>query len=192
MTLVQALSSWLNANPSSPKPAQRQFVSEKNLCEPDQILVDMLNSPGHESVCYCVCDPSLTDCPIIFSSDGFCTFTGYNFKEIEGRNCRFLQGHDTCADDVSKIRATIQSYENGTSSDPVSVNLLNYRKDGTAFCNEFFLAPLRDESKQLQYLIGVQCPVKTLGPGQAPNNAGYEDRLFLCFCLLFQGRTLYT
>ncbi len=184
MRLAQVLSSWLNVEPSSPEPTQRQFVSKKDLCEADQILIDMLNSPGHETVCYCVCDPSLTDCPIIFSSDGFCSFTGYSFDEIEGRNCRFLQGRDTAPEDVSKIRETIQSYEKGTSSDPVSVNLLNYRKDGTAFCNEFFLAPLRDSSKQLQYLIGVQCPVKQLGPGQAPSNAGYVYFLFFFLCVV--------
>jgi hypothetical protein len=184
-----------------PEP-QRPFVPTKPLCETDLILLDMLNSAGrHEQeICYCISDPDAPDCPIIFASDGFCGYTGYSATEIEGQNCRFLQGPDTKAKDITRIRQAVQRYthtntnntdassESGTSSsvsasqealshcDPVSVNLLNYRKDGTSFCNEFFLAPLRDSNKKLQYLIGVQCPVKNLGPGQAPSNAGYVTK----------------
>ena len=69
----------------------RTFDPSKDLIEKDHTLIDMLNSPGHEDVCYCICDPDKDDCPIIFSSDGFCSFTGYSHEEIEGRNCRFLQ-----------------------------------------------------------------------------------------------------
>jgi hypothetical protein len=177
-----------------PEP-QRPFVPTKPLCETDMVLVDMLNSAGrHEQeICYCISDPDAPDCPITFASDGFCGYTGYSATEIEGQNCRFLQGPDTDAKDVTRIRQAVARYthtNNNASTepdgagssfssqealllDPVSVNLLNYRKDGTSFCNEFFLAPLRDSNKKLQYLIGVQCPVKNLGPGQAPSNAGY-------------------
>ena len=48
-------------------------------------------SVGHEDVSFCVTDPDQNDCPIIFASDGFCRFTGYDAQEIEGKNCRFLQ-----------------------------------------------------------------------------------------------------
>ena len=155
----------------------------------------MLNSAGHEHVAYCVCDPSQDDLPIVFSSDEFCDLTGYSFKEIEGRNCRFLQGPDTAQEDVDRIRTAIREQQT------VQVNLLNYRKDGTTFPNEFFLSPLRDDAHKAVYVsflpthccalvldmqqtllilcffsrsreqfIGVQCPVKKLGPGQAPQN----------------------
>lgn len=171
---------------------QRPFEPTRELCETDLVLVDMLNSAGHEDVCYCVCDPHDPDCPIIFASPGFCRFTGYSCAEIEGRNCRFLQGPETAAAHVQVIRTAIQGYmleeqdELSSKSDgavrrtePVSVNLLNYRKDGSSFSNEFFLAPLRSSSSsksttnKVQYLIGVQCPVAALGRGQAPKNAGY-------------------
>ena len=44
------------------------------------------------------------------------------------------------------------------------------------FINEFFISPLytyKDGKKTLAYFIGVQCPVATLGPGQAPQNVGW-------------------
>jgi PAS domain-containing protein len=49
-----------------------------------------------------------TDNPIIYASEGFSKFTGYSKEEIEGRNCRFLQGKDSNPDDVSRIREAIQ------------------------------------------------------------------------------------
>jgi PAS domain S-box-containing protein len=173
------------------KSKARQFVPSKELCEKDEILTSMLNSVGHEDVCYCVCDPDQKDLPIIFASDGFCALTGYSSSEIEGRNCRFLQGKDTKKEDVDRIRDAIKKESSA------SVNLLNYRKDGTSFPNEFFLAPLHDDHNKLVYVsvrmrhrlcldpiiffflnhffsilqyIGVQTEVPKLGVGQMPAN----------------------
>ena len=173
----------------------RQFRPLKSLCDKDDILIAMLNSKGHEHVFYCIADPDQADMPIIFASDGFCGFTGYSFGEIEGRNCRFLQGQDTAPKDVDRIRTAIEQ------QDAKSVNLLNYRKDGSSFVNEFFISPLHDSngkpiyvSRQIVQLesidqsfwfllltlrfytflqfIGVQSQVPKLGPGQMPANAG--------------------
>jgi PAS domain S-box-containing protein len=134
--------------PSEPltKSTARQFEPSKELCEKDEILIAMLNSQGHEHVPFCVCDPDQTDMPITFSSDGFCTFTGYGHDEIEGRNCRFLQGEGTKAEDVQRIRNAIKAEE------ATSVNLLNYRKDESSFVNEFFLSPLRCPNGKLAYV----------------------------------------
>lgn len=124
----------------------RQFIPTKLLKEKDDILISMLNSVGHEDICYCVCDPDLKDMPIIFASDGFCSFTGYTYKEIEGKNCRFLQGKDTLPESIDRIRTAIKQETS------CSVNLLNYRKDGTSFVNEFFMAPLHDDNNKLLYV----------------------------------------
>mmetsp|Transcript_41806 Transcript_41806/g.97907 ORF Transcript_41806/g.97907 Transcript_41806/m.97907 type:complete len:204 (+) Transcript_41806:470-1081(+) len=135
------------------RPSVLQFEPSKLLCERDSIVIAMLNSPDHESTCYVISDPDLPDCPITFVSDGFCAFTQYPRNEIEGRNCRFLQGKGTEKADVDRIRKAIKE-EKGTS-----VNLLNYRKDGSTFANEFFISPLYAEGGDLAYFIGVQCPV---------------------------------
>ncbi|GKY91809.1 hypothetical protein MPSEU_000152500 [Mayamaea pseudoterrestris] len=164
-TLVGSI---LSPDPSLSTPfTAKAFNPTHELSETDATLIAMLNSPGHESVAYCVCDPSKQDLPIIFSSDGFCKLTGYSSTEIEGRNCRFLQGDETNKNDIERIRKAIQNQES------VEVNLLNYRKDGTPFANEFFLSPLRNEANKTVYFIGVQCPVQALGPGQAPHNAAW-------------------
>jgi PAS domain S-box-containing protein len=168
MTMVQSFfGSRDYLEDSKTSQSVRQFEATKRLCEKDYVVIDMLNSAGHEQIAFCVCDPDLPDLPICFASDGFCTFTGYAHDEIEGKNCRFLQGKETSPDDVNRIRTAIKERRQ------CSVNLLNYRKDGTSFCNEFFLSPLCDDDGKLLYYIGVQCPVANLGPGQMPKNAGY-------------------
>ena len=146
---------------------QRPFEPSKEIRERDRVVTDMLNSLGHEDVSFCVCDPDQPDCPISFASDGFCRFTGYKNEEIEGKNCRFLQGKDTRKEDVDAIRSAIKDEKEA------SVGLLNYRKDGTPFNNQFFIMPLYSEEKKLLYFLGIQCSVKKLGPAQCPKNVGW-------------------
>ena len=38
----------------------------------------------------------------------FCKFTGYSNDEIEGQNCRFLQGESTKESDINIIRKAIK------------------------------------------------------------------------------------
>jgi len=166
-TLLELLMGVSHTDPAGTKSSVRQFIPAHELCEKDSVIIDMLNSKGHEDVCFCICDPNKMDMPIIFASQGFCNFTGYANNEIEGRNCRFLQGEGTAPDDVAHIRSCLEKETEG------SINLLNYRKDGTPFVNEFFLAPLRDAQGKVCYYIGVQCEVEKLGPGQAPKNPGW-------------------
>jgi PAS domain S-box-containing protein len=165
--LITMVQSFLGEAPVERKTAARPFDPVKRLSEKDYIVIDMLNSSGHEDVSFCVCDPDLPDLPICFASDGFCAFTGYAPNEIVGRNCRFLQGKDTSPQDVDRIRTAIKQ------KTACSVNLLNYRKDESSFYNEFFLSPLFNDDGKLLYYIGVQCPVSSPGPGQMSQNPGW-------------------
>jgi len=158
--------------PTDDCPLIRRFepTKKKQLMSSDRKIIDTLNVVGHESISLCICDPDLHDCPIVFASDGFCNFTGYEHTEIEGKSCRFLQGPDTLKSDVDVIRAAIkhevESY----------VSLLNYRKDGTPFRNHFFMSPIHDKRGRLLYFLGVQCFPDKLGDkdeDSAPENMGW-------------------
>ena len=166
--ILSYLSSRFIRNPQEPTIVDRPFYPTKDLIEKDQMLIDMLNSQGHEDVCFCICDPYQNDTPIVFASEGFCNFTGYAHDEIEGRNCRFLQGQGTSQEDVSRIRNAIKS------KIEANVNLVNYRKDGSMFVNQFYLAPMfsKTDPSDVVYFIGVQCSVERQGPGQMPSNPG--------------------
>mmetsp|Transcript_6592 Transcript_6592/g.12146 ORF Transcript_6592/g.12146 Transcript_6592/m.12146 type:complete len:198 (+) Transcript_6592:127-720(+) len=148
-------------------PKSLQFEAKKQISIKDKVVVDMLSS--HKLLCWVVTDPDMKDNPIVYSSPGFCRYTGYSKIEIEGRNCRFLQGKDTKKEDVDAIRLAIREKREE------SVCLLNYRKDGTKFYNQFFVMPMFDprDSQRVIYYLGVQVEVPSKEDGQEPSNPGW-------------------
>ncbi len=98
-------------------------------------------------------DPSLPDNPMIFVSDEFEAQTGYSAEEAIGRNCRFLQGPDTNPEAVQAIRHALRAETRFT------IDLLNYRKDGSAFVNRLRIRPIYDGQGRLLFFAGAQNPV---------------------------------
>ncbi|ROW08862.1 hypothetical protein VMCG_02820 [Cytospora schulzeri] len=94
---------------------------------------------------FCITDPSRTDNPIVFSS--------------EGRNCRFLQGPKTNPFAIKRIRENLEQgkvhYE----------TFLNYRRDGSPFMNLLMCAPLMDSTGTIRYFLGAQIDVSGLAKG---------------------------
>ncbi|MDZ7688337.1 MAG: PAS domain S-box protein [Halobacteriales archaeon] len=90
------------------------------------------------------------DVPLIYANEGFSRITGYSEEETLGRNCRFLQGERTEEEPVRKMREVIEAGES------VSVELLNYRKDGTEFWNEVLISPITDEEGDVTNFVGFQ------------------------------------
>lgn len=100
-----------------------------------------------------VTDPNLPDNPIIFANEAFLEMTGYQADEIFGKNCRFLQGLDTDAETVLEIKRAI------SDEDDVSVEILNYRKDGSTFWNALFISPVYNDAGTLMYFFASQLDV---------------------------------
>nr|AML77467.1 putative LOV domain-containing protein [Dacrydium balansae] len=98
---------------------------------------------------FVVADATKPDCPILYASAGFFRMTGYNAKEVIGRNCRFLQGAGTDPKDVSKIREALAEGRSYCG------RLLNYKKDGTPFWNLLTIAPIKDETGKILKFIGM-------------------------------------
>lgn len=97
-----------------------------------------------------ITDPRQNDNPIIFCNNAFSRLTGYAMSELIGRNCRFLQGPETDPASVTKIREAIAAEED------VSVDILNYRKDGTSFWNALFISPVRDKAGNVIFFFASQ------------------------------------
>ena len=100
-----------------------------------------------------ITDVSLPDNPIIFANEGFKRLTGYSDAEIIGYNCRFLQGPDTDPQTVAEIRSAIAEERECT------VDILNYRKDGSAFWNRLTITPVRDADNKVTHFIGIQSDI---------------------------------
>jgi PAS domain S-box-containing protein len=97
-----------------------------------------------------ISDPDREDNPMIYVNDGFVEMTGYDREEALGQNCRFLQGEATDPDRVAELRAAIDAAE------PVSVDIRNYRKDGSEFWNHLEVAPVRDDAGDVVNYVGFQ------------------------------------
>ncbi|MCU4972157.1 PAS domain S-box protein [Halobacteria archaeon AArc-m2/3/4] len=88
-----------------------------------------------------ITDPDREDNPLVRANRGFERVTGYTPAEAIGRNCRFLQGAATDPERVEELRRAIDTAE------PTSVELRNYRRDGTPFWNRVTVAPVEGDGK---------------------------------------------
>jgi PAS domain S-box-containing protein len=100
-----------------------------------------------------VTDARSPDQPIVFANDAFLALTGYAREEVLGRNCRFMQGAGTDPADVARIRDVVRHGRADT------VDVLNYRKDGTPFWNALYISPVRDDGGEPIYFFGAQLDI---------------------------------
>ncbi|WP_374293607.1 HWE histidine kinase domain-containing protein [Sphingomonas sp.] len=100
-----------------------------------------------------VCDAHLPDTPIVYCNAAFEALTGYPAAEILGRNCRFMQGPLTDATDVARLRAAVAVGE------PIEIDLLNHRRDGTPFWNRLRVTPVRDAEGAPRWFVASQLDV---------------------------------
>lgn len=110
------------------------------------MLRDTALNACNESVV--IVDMQAKDQPIMYCNAGFLRMTGYSREEVVGRNCRFLQvrlfglrgskwqGAETDKEAVKRMRQGI------ASRSTLAVEVLNYRKDGRSFWNQFSLTPV--------------------------------------------------
>ncbi|WP_202980271.1 EAL domain-containing protein [Marinobacter fonticola] len=89
------------------------------------------------------------DNPVIYANPSFEQITGYTRDEVVGRDCRLLQGPDSESDKKAEIRKGLDNCSE------VSVVLRNYRKDGTPFWNDLYIAPVPDDNGNIRHFIGI-------------------------------------
>lgn len=116
-----------------------------------------------------ISDPSRPDNPMIYVSEEFETQTGYPPEEALGRNCRFLQGPETDPDAVQAIRDAL------AAQTEITIDILNYRKDGTKFWNRLRIRPLFDGKGKLLYFAGAQNPIPAEEARSAPIEAVFDS-----------------
>ena len=100
-----------------------------------------------------ISDLNQPDHPIVYANEAFERLTGYSRGEALGRNCRFLQGAKTNQNTVEAIRQAVKQKQ------PLTVELLNYRKDGSGFWNRLSITPIVSPAGEVTHYIGVQSDV---------------------------------
>ena len=108
---------------------------------------------GSSPIAAVISDPRLPDNPIVECNAAFVALTGYQREEIIGHNCRFLTGPGTEPWLIETLRNGIRRRQ------PVMVEILNYKKDGTPFRNAVMVAPIFDTAGELEYFLGSQVEI---------------------------------
>ncbi|MBJ6136578.1 EAL domain-containing protein [Marinobacter litoralis] len=103
-----------------------------------------------------IADARQPDMPLVFVNTAFERITGYRSEESIGRNCRFLQQSNNVGSDQVNADALINIREALRATQPVSEVLRNYRKDGTPFWNDLYIAPICDSDGTLTHFVGIQ------------------------------------
>jgi phosphoserine phosphatase RsbU/P len=116
----------------------------------EDLLINAINKSNEGITISSIDQP---DSPLIFVNDGFERLTGYTKEDVIGKNCRFLQGKETDHAAVDVLRHAISNKQQTT------VELLNYKKDGTPFWNRLSITPLKNESGITTHYVGVQSDI---------------------------------
>ncbi|MGI0484133.1 PAS domain S-box protein [Pantanalinema rosaneae CENA516] len=87
---------------------------------------------------------------ILYVNQAFTRITGYQPEEVLGKTPQILQGSKTDLVALDKVRTAIARWQ------PITVEVINYRKDGSEFWNEFSLVPVGDGHGSYTHWVAVQ------------------------------------
>ncbi len=130
-------------------PAASSLTITADRREPAVVAVERTRMP------MIVTDPRQVGHPIVLANQAFLDLTGHDAEWVVGRNPSFMQGAETDRNAIAQIRAAIREERD------ITIELLNYRKDGSSFWNELYINPVHDQAGHLVYFFGSTLDVST-------------------------------
>ena len=100
-------------------------------------------------VAIAVTDMKVPGLPVTFCNSAMVKLTGYPKEHTQGKNCRFLQGKRT---EAAAVRVMVSAIR---AAKATTVNVTNYRQDGSDFMNVLTLHPVHDSENEYRYSIGI-------------------------------------
>jgi PAS domain S-box-containing protein len=143
--IADVLSTAHLRGPSTPR-LMRLLLESARAASNSRLLVAAVEGAP---VAYAMADALQRDMPLVYVNEHFVALTGYEAKDVIGRNCRMLQGPQTDSRDVDRIREAIRRAQ------PLYVELLNYRKDGQSFWNGVLLRPIRAANGTVTHFVAT-------------------------------------
>ncbi|KAF0217449.1 MAG: putative PAS/PAC sensor [Geobacteraceae bacterium] len=87
---------------------------------------------------------------IVYVNPAFTAITGYEAREVIGKTPRILQGPKTDRKLLDRMRETLWQRR------PFQCETVNYRKDGSEFIMEWYVAPLVNKQFQVTHFVAMQ------------------------------------
>jgi diguanylate cyclase (GGDEF)-like protein/PAS domain S-box-containing protein len=133
--------------------AQELTPNEQRLldAERQRSLLESVLAFANDSVLITEAEPFDAPGPrILYANEAFTRTTGYTLDDVLGRTPRLLQGPRSDRKALDRIKAALRAWQ------PVEVELINYRKDGTPFWVELSIAPVANERGWYTHWISIQ------------------------------------
>jgi len=127
---------FIGSDISEIKEAQKQM----------QLLELAIDGASHGVI---ISDATTNEQPVVFANQSFTDITGYSSEQVLGRKCDFLQGEGSDTSTRNKVSTSIRQCE------PVVVEILNYKKDGTPFWNNLSIDPVFNDEGEATHFLGV-------------------------------------
>jgi diguanylate cyclase (GGDEF)-like protein/PAS domain S-box-containing protein len=87
---------------------------------------------------------------IIYTNPAFTAMTGYPAADVMGQSPHLLEGPLTAPEVLDRLHKSLEDWQ------PMTTDLVHYRKDGTAFWTELSMSPISDKSGRYTHWIFMQ------------------------------------
>ncbi|GEM_PF-2580265 len=124
---------------------------ERAFAEQQARLFELAVRHAGDMVIITAVDPtSETGTSIVFVNEAFERFTGWNREEILGKSVKILQGPDTNLDEYCRLAESLRQGQ------PITMELTNYRKDGSPYEAEISTFPIGGDKGSFRYYVSIQ------------------------------------
>ncbi len=126
-------------------------ITDRKAQELQLRLLELVVTTTNDAVLITEAEPINEPGPrILYVNPAFTRMSGYTLEEVVGKTPRILQGKKTDRASLDRIRTALETGQ------PVRVDLINYRKDGTDFWVELSIVPIANESGWFTHWVSVQ------------------------------------
>jgi len=131
--------------------AIRNDITRKKEEEEQLHLMKMVITNTNDAILITEAEPIEGTGPkILFVNEAFTRMTGYTQEEVLGKTPRILQGPDTDHQELLRLKKALENWES------CDVEVLNYKKSGEPFWNNFTVSPVANEAGWYTHWVAVE------------------------------------
>lgn len=128
-----------------------KLKKEADLRKRVEVQLNLLNTCIHHlNDVVLITDAKIKDQRIVFVNDAFEKKTGYFRDEVIGKTPKILQGINTSAKELTRIKDALGSWQS------VRAELVNYTKSGKEYWVDINISPVRDQKGLVTHWIAVE------------------------------------
>lgn len=131
--------------------AIRNDITNKKAEEERLHLMNMVINNTKDAIVITEAEPIDGHGPrVLYINEAFTQVTGYTEEDVIGKTPRILQGPGTDRKELARLKKALKNWES------CEVEILNYKKNGEPFWNNFTVAPVANESGWYTHWAAVQ------------------------------------